>query len=176
MNQGYLYSFILLYSVWGICKKLQFLIHIIPAGPIFVFGTWLMALTSFRKSVMSGEHWRKLWYLRFKYDAGLSATVCEIIWLYALIPWSVMYVATVQAIQRHPHFARLKVCRWKFPVMQYLDLPPPSICRQELRWARVALRGRFSMSVCTVIPRLTSDPANEFFGQRRFFSLFFGLG
>ena len=28
----------------------------------------------------------------------------------------------------------------------------------------------------TVIPRLMSDPANEFFGYRRFFSLFFGLG
>jgi hypothetical protein len=32
------------------------------------------------------------------------------------------------------------------------------------------------MTVSTVIPRLTSDPGNEFFGQRRFFSLFFGLG
>ena len=30
--------------------------------------------------------------------------------------------------------------------------------------------------IYAVIPRLTSDPANEFFGQRRFFSLFFGLG
>ena len=28
----------------------------------------------------------------------------------------------------------------------------------------------------TVIPRLTSDPANEFFGWRRFLPLFFGLG
>jgi len=30
--------------------------------------------------------------------------------------------------------------------------------------------------VTTVIPRLTSDPANEFFGKRRFFRCFFGLG
>ena len=34
----------------------------------------------------------------------------------------------------------------------------------------------FEHSICllnTVIPRLTSDPANEFFGKRRYFSLFF---
>ena len=30
--------------------------------------------------------------------------------------------------------------------------------------------------ICTLIPRLTSDPANKFFGLQRFFSLFFGLG
>ena len=36
--------------------------------------------------------------------------------------------------------------------------------------------GGSSSSSSTVIPRLTSDPANEFFGKRRFFSLFFGIG
>jgi len=33
-----------------------------------------------------------------------------------------------------------------------------------------------SHNMYTVIPRLTSDPANELFGERKFFSLFFGLG
>ena len=31
----------------------------------------------------------------------------------------------------------------------------------------------FCTALCTVIPQLTSDHANEFFGQRIFFSLFF---
>jgi hypothetical protein len=46
-------------------------------------------------------------------------------------------------IQRHPHWASMKVCEQKFPIIQYFDLPPPLIHRHKLRWTNTGATSGF---------------------------------
>ena len=55
-------------------------------------------------------------------------------------PWSGSYNSET-LIQHHTHLVDMKTCEHKFPIIQYFNLPPPSIYCHELCWNAVLYRG-----------------------------------
>ena len=48
-------------------------------------------------------------------------------------PWSGSYSSQTPT-QHHPHLVNMKICEYKFPIIQYINLPPTLIYCHKLCW------------------------------------------
>jgi len=118
--------------------------------------------------------WRVPWNNGYKEQWLLNITPCSLVDIHwPFILEAAYYSATSVNFHQNTRHQTPEESILHYQYLQKFKSPKVGMICRQMRDQNIE---EHRTQMIAVIPRLTSDPANEFFSSRRSFSLFFGLG